>query len=225
MLSAPLGLQAGLNARLYDEWTPFPVTSLGDLQVREGLRAFKYATYLSGRGPQALVARNPLFTQHEIALHGPSLYWRAPGKGTVTFLAHVFASLNHDTFFTYVYDLRPPGRTAVNVAGNLVLCLAAAFVLSRFRSGRPRGVPDALPLFVGIATALTLAQNGLVRAETRFGLLVFASAGPLALLGLRAWWDVPRRRQVIIAIAIVATVTAAQLLSDWMLTQALSSVS
>ena len=225
-LALPIGLQVALNYVLFDQPSPFPA-QLGKEQLEWGLSLMKYGTYLEGDGTPTLLFPNSFFSAPDIKRWGAWLYVAQPLRGTATVLAHLFNSIDHGTFFTYAYDLRPWYRIPLNTL-NHTMIFAAAFgigrwLLERLPSWRCGSFAssDAIAIFLLIAVAGTCAINSVSAVETRFGLMIFGLAAPLAIYGILEWGALAARGRLVSGLGCLVYVMLALLASGQILDQAI----
>jgi len=181
-MALPILPQIGINYFVYHEFGFFPTRDLGELQTKLGLANFKYATVvLPDRSAVPVFYRSSLFSASEIADHGPWLYLLAPLRGAALAASHVFQSINHDYFFPYIYDRNSLVHAPINLLGHTVIFLAglAGWRLAVAPSARTPVNPAVI--FVVAAVAMTLLVNSVAVVETRFGMLAYVAAGPLAV--------------------------------------------
>jgi hypothetical protein len=224
-LTIPVLPQILLNALYQGIITPFPVLGVGSAQVKLGLLSLKYETNASGIGPLQIFYRNPFIDRGEALEFGWQVYLWRPQHGIPTMLAHIFNSVNHGYFFTYLHDLRPWYYIPMNAANHLILFAAAgsavSFLLSR-RAQQAMNEASALPadglwLFLLIGFVLTCGVNSVTLPETRFGLAIFCLSGPLAAWGIYRWVFANPKTKLVTFVLCMFYVVLAKLLSDWML--------
>jgi hypothetical protein len=162
--------QIAHNVASRGKFTPLPAADLSGLQLKAGRTILKYHTDASKK--KGLRYPNP-FSDDGL------------GGRAATFALHVFHSVNHDYFFTYIYDLDQWRGVPINALNHAVLVLGALGAATSLRR-RYRVAPLSITLsdtgwiFVATAIAATFALNSVVAVETRFGLLIYAAAGPMA---------------------------------------------
>lgn len=207
--------------------TPFPIIGLGN-QDKQGLVSLKMETNASAIGPCQLFYRNPFVDLDPREAY--NIGWRAyvwmPQHGIPTMFAHIFNSLNHSYFFTYLHDLRLPWYyIPMNAANHLMLFAAAGstiwFLLSRRLqtiNGTSVSTADGVLLFLLMGFVLTCGVNSVVQSETRFGLAVFCLSGPLAAWGIYKWSFANSKIKILTFVLCLLYVVSAKLVSDWMLT-------
>lgn len=171
-----------------------PGGALGDKQVAWGITNLKYATNLSG-GPLQLQYLNPWIDGADRSL---SWYFTHGMAGVKTGLVHIFAALDFDYFFPYIYDLDPWYQGPLFVLSHSIVfwgvvgCLLVALALG---SGPGKGLADkprretklALVLLVslygGFLSGWT-AVHSVAAVENRFALPVVTVLLPLAAWAL-----------------------------------------
>jgi hypothetical protein len=216
----PLFPQLILNAIYHGAITPFPTFAI---DTNFAVLVVKLETNLSEIGPLQLFYRNPFLDQKEASEFGWRIYLWNPLAGVPTMFAHVFNSINHGYFFTYVYDRQPWYYFIMNVANHLMIFAAAVSAIflsiSYYRQSILLGSRlGGLWLFLFLVFILTCGVNSVSHAETRFGLAVFCLSGPLATWGVYKWMCSGFRTKVIAFGFCALYVLAAKLFSDWMLT-------
>jgi hypothetical protein len=223
-LTIPLFPQILLNAVYHGTFTPFPAMGLGSVEGRLGVLAVKYETNVSGVDLLRLFYRNPFIDQREASELSWQIYLWRPQQGIPTMLAHVFNSVNHRYFFTYVYDLQPWYYLPMNATNHLLLFAAGASVVSFSHSRWRQAIncssapaADGLWLFLLLGFVLTCGVNAVSLPETRFGLAVLCLSGPLAALGIFKWIFASSRSRIMIFGLCLLYILGAKLLSDWML--------
>ena len=177
--------QSVLNALYYGTLKPFPVIDLGSIHLKLGLLALKYETNLSGIGPLQLFYQNAFIEQINKSILGWQTYLWYPQYGIPTLLAHIFNSVNHSYFFTYVYDIRPSYYSLVNALNHLMLFAAAGSVVLflRRRLKGPLRTEDGIVVFLFLVALFTLGLNSITLPETRFGLAIFVMSWPTGHMG------------------------------------------
>lgn len=225
-LIIPVLPQILLNAAYHGIPTPFPIIGSMGYQVEHGLVSLKMETNASGIGPCQLFYRNPFIDLGEASSIGWQAYLWRPQHGIPTMFAHIFNSLNHSYFFTYLHDLRLPWYyIPMNAANHLVLFAAAGsaiwFLLSRRLqtiNGTSVSTADGVLVFLLMGFILTCGVNGVVQPETRFGLAVFCLSGPLAAWGIYKWSFANSKIKILTFVLCLLYVVSAKLVSDWTLT-------
>jgi hypothetical protein len=223
-LALPLFPQILLNALYHGAFTPFPIMDLGSTQIRLGLLALKYETNLSGVGPLQLFYHNPFVDRRDVSELGWHIYLLRPQQGIPTMFAHVFNSVNHGYFFTYVYDRHPPYYIPMQIVNHVMLFAAVASAVSLARFDKRLALKNSgtsfangLWIFLLLGFVLTCGVNSVSLSETRFGLAVFCLSGPLAALGILKWvFAAPKTKITALGLCLLY-VLGAKLLSDWML--------
>jgi hypothetical protein len=225
-LAIPILPQSLINALHYGTLKPLPVIDLGSIHLKLGFLALKYETNLSGIGPLQLFYQNVFTEQINKSDFGWQTYFWYPQYGIATLLAHVFNSLNHSYFFTYVYDIRPSYYSLV-IALNHLMLFAAAGSVALFLRRRLKGslqTEDGIAVFLSLIALFTLGLNSISLPETRFGLAVFVMGGPLAVWGIYNWSLAGFKRKVVIITLCVLYVLAGRSISDWMLARDICNV-
>jgi hypothetical protein len=224
-LAIPLLPQIYLNAVYNGLFTPLPAYASGAEQLMLGLFSVKYETNATGVGPLQLFYGNPFIDRREALELGWEIYVWRPQQGIPTLLAHIFNSVNHSYFFTYLHDFNPWYYAPMNAVNHLMLFAAAgaavSFALSRRQQamkGLPVSIADGLWLFLVLGFLLSCGVNSLTQPETRFGLAVFCLSGPLAAWGIYRWALADAKTKIVLLVSCLTYVIAAKLVSDWMLT-------
>lgn len=193
----PLLPQLAINYFVYQQIGFFPAKDLGGMQRCLGLANFKYQTIvMSDRSVVPVFYRSAVFTSAEIGAHGVWLYLVSPLRGAAIIAGHIFQSVNHDYFFPYVHDRNAWQHAPLNAIGHMVLYLAGYACWVSARSNQKAFAPVAAAVFALVAVVLTILVNSLVAVETRFGMLIYLAAGPLATWGAVRLWSSPRRGMV-----------------------------
>ena len=193
----PLLPQFAINYLAYQQIGFFPTKDLGGMQRCVALANFKYQTIvMPDRSAIPVFYRSFVFTKAEIGAHGAWLYLLSPLRGAAMAAGHIFQSVNHDYFFPYVYDRNAWLHAPINVIGHLVLYLAGYACWVSARSSQKSLVPVAAAVFALVAVAMTILVNSVAVVETRFGMLIYLVAGPLAAWGVVRLWSSPRRGKV-----------------------------
>jgi len=211
-LLLPLLPQLAINCGFHDKLSVFPPRDLGQFQTNLGLRNFKYMAVFT---PDAAVPLHrvfypsELFSSTEVAQGGTSLYLTSPIKGAILALGHVYQSINHDFFFTYNYHPNPWSNAPMNLFGHVILFFAgyAGWGLAIAGARQRACFPNPAIIFTIVAVTLTAMVNSVAMVETRFGMLIYLTAGPLAarsVAGLRS----SQHRGLIIAAALLYGVAA-----------------
>lgn len=213
-LAAPLSIQIMHNWTVYRQFTPFPTMSLGSIQMEMGTKAVKYATVLSG-GDGRRFYLNPFYGVGDPV--GREFYWQKPWSGALTSLLHIFASVDVDHLFTYIYNLKPWYRVPVNVFNHAVLFLAAyAAAVFTWTRGFLNGlIRDEFSVFVAAVIIGTCAVNAVAVVEVRFGIMVHIIAGPFAAYGALLWYRSDRRRKSFVTVLLLLYLATALQLSEW----------
>lgn len=214
-VAAPLLLQSILNLGAYGRFTPFPAADLGSFQTNAGLSAIKYFTDMAGETVKGARYVNPFFSQADISAYGAYVYVYRPAAGILTLLAHAFASIDHDHFFTYVARRAGTAERVVNFLAHFSISVAAAtaaILAVRIRPALDRIAP--LWMLLIAIVVFTLCLNSLTLPETRFGLLVYMIVGPTFVYGI---WQLRCRSSLIAFGASYAVLAVA--LSAWMQSQ------
>lgn len=219
----PLVPQQQLNSLLYGESTVFPVSDLGDFQLRAGVEMIKYATDVREREARPAPYRNPWLRPEAVPDQPLGYYVERPWDGARLLGLHVFNSLNPDYLFPYVHD-RDPAYRSVLVVGSQLLVLVGLTGLAGLLTGAWRTRRTWNPLWpvhlaLGALVLTSMALNALIAVETRFGVLTVVGL-TLAAGHMIPMWSVWRRsRKVAWCGLALAWVASALWLTEWVLLQ------
>lgn len=206
-LLIPLLPQVAINYFVYGKIGFLPTSGLGEFQTRLGLRYLKYMTVVRpDRSAIPVFYPNPMFSGAETDQAGVWLYLLSPLRGAVTAAGHVFQSVNHDFFFTYNYRNSPWANAPINFLGHVSLFLGGVAVWG-FAASSSLRTYRWLPavVFTAITVIMTLMVNSVAIVETRFGMLVYVAAGPLAVWGAIQLRSSQRRGMTAAATLLYAT--------------------
>lgn len=206
--------QLYFNYTHYDSVTFMPVYDLGGLQIRTGISTIRYVTNLSDGGPH-LFYRN-IWAPEEIA--SLSWYFLNPLDGLRTMSLHVFAALDFDYLFCYVYDLSPPYRPALFLFAHFVVFWGVAGLFHAARSSSPAVLErkrETLAVYVLTVIPVFvlgwLAIVSISAVESRFGLPIISLFLPFAAWAVSA--PPTRSRWILLAAFCIYLVPAWQLSS------------
>ena len=129
------------------------------------------------------------------------LYLSKPLLGLATALSHIFQSLNHDYFFTYIHNRNPWFSVPINFLGHTTLFAAA---ITAVRLTRQRQITPAT-VFALIVVFITISINSVSVPEPRFGMLVYLVAGPAAIWGMITLQSAMSRASAILASTLYGT--------------------
>lgn len=187
----PLLPQMAINYFFYDTigFLPTrglgPSTSMSQYQTLLGLKNLKYATVvLPDRSAVKVFYPNPMFRDQDIAQYGIWIYVHQPLRGAATALAHLFQSVNHDYFFTYIHNRNAWLGAPINFVGHVTIFAAGTAAVGwTVAATRERRV-DCAAIFTLMVVVVTVLTNSVAIVETRFGMLIYLVAGPLAIWGM-----------------------------------------
>jgi hypothetical protein len=164
--------QIGVNLKHFDKATPFPTASLGELQLREGIRHLKYATFVGSPRVQQVRYASPFARGTEV-LPSDTYEWylRYPGRGLLTIAGHVFATILQEPFFTYVRDMQPWYRIPVVVINGIVAVFGLGWLARVCWRCRRKALASPAAWFVLSSMMFSLGIVALAMPESRFGVL------------------------------------------------------
>jgi len=187
--------QVAVNLKHFDKATPLPAASLGTLQMREGIRHLKYATFVGTPKVQQVRYASPFARGTEV-LPADTFGWylRYPGRGLLTIAGHIFATIALDPLFTYVRDLEPWYRIPVVSIDAVVIVFGFGWLVRGLWRRRRQAAGCPVAWFLLGSMVLSLGIVAFAIPESRFGFLTnsvcFASvcgaaaraiAGPIKL--------------------------------------------
>jgi hypothetical protein len=171
-LYVALSPQIAVNLKLFNKATPFPTASLGELQMKEGLRHLKYATFVGTPKVQQVRYASPFARGTEIRPTDTfQWYLRNPGRGFLNVTGHVFAALDQDPLFTYVSDLSPWYRIPVAILNALVVVFGLGWLARMLGRHRREAARRPWVWFIVSSGVLSIGVVALAIPESRFGLL------------------------------------------------------
>lgn len=164
--------QVGVNLKLFDKATPFPTMKLGDVQMKEGIGHLKYGTFVGPPAVKPIHYLNPLVKGTEVRRNDTfSWYLRNPGRGALTVVAHVFATLAQEPLYTYSVDLAPWYRLPVAVANGFLVVFGLGWLACFLWQRRREAIVSTPAWFISWIVMCSLAVVAFTSPETRFGAL------------------------------------------------------
>jgi hypothetical protein len=189
--------QIAVNLKLFNKATPFPTASLGELQMKEGLRHLKYATFVGTPKVQQVRYASPFARGTEIRPTDTfQWYLRNPWQGGLNVAGHVFATLDQDPLFTYVTDMEPWYRIPVAILNALVVVFGFGWLARTLWRQRREAVRLPWAWFIVSSAMLSLGMVALAMPESRFGLLANSLCFAAASLGIARTIAEPRAIRV-----------------------------
>lgn len=217
----PLVPQQQLNSQLYGESTVFPVSDLGDFQLRAGVQMIKYATDVRDLEARPAPYLNPWLRPEAVPDRPLAYYVEQRWDGARLLGLHVFNSLNPDYLFPYIHD-RDPAYRGVLVVGSQLLVLVGitgltGLLMGAWRTRRTWNPLWLVHLALGALVLTSMALNSLIAVETRFGALTLVGLTLAAGHMIPMWsaWRLPSRLAWC-GLALV-WVTSALWLTEWVL--------
>lgn len=173
--------QIAVNLKLFNKATPFPTAPLGELQMKEGVRHLKYATFVGSPKVQNVRYASPFARGTEVRPTDTfDWYLRYPGRGALNVAGHVFATFDQDPFFTYVRDFEPWYRIPLVIINAIAVVFGLGWLASVLWRNRRQSMLRPSAWFVLSSMLLSLGVVAFAIPESRFGLLAnsicFASA-------------------------------------------------
>jgi hypothetical protein len=189
--------QIAVNMKLFGKATPFPTASLGELQMKEGLRHLKYATFVGTPKVQQVRYASPFARGTEIRPTDTfQWYLRNPWRGGLNIAGHVFATFDQDPLFTYVSDMEPWYRIPVAILNALVVVFGLGWLASALWRHRREAVVLPWAWFIVSSAVLSIGVVALAIPESRFGLLANSLCFAAAALALARTIAEPRTIRV-----------------------------
>lgn len=165
--------QIAVNWKHFNQATPFPAVSLGDLQMREGIHHLKYATMVGTPRVRQIYYASPFVKGTEVRRTDTfDWYLRYPGRGLLSVAGHIFATVDQDPFFTYVRDLEPWYRISLVIINGVVVVFGFAWLVRTLWRSRREAARRPAAWFILSSTAFSLGIVSFAIPESRFGLLV-----------------------------------------------------
>ncbi len=191
-----LSPQVAVNWKHHNQATPFPVVSLRDMQVREGIRHLKYATLVSTPKAQRVFYASPFAKGTEVR-RTDTLDWylRNPGRGLLNAAGHIFATVDQDPFFTYVRDLQPWYRVPLVIINAVVVVFGFAWLVRTVWRSRRQAARLPATWFILSSLAFSLGIASFAIPESRFGIVVTTMCFVSACIGAtRTYVERPKVR-------------------------------
>lgn len=186
-----------INLSVFNTFSFFPTAGLGGSQVEWGKEYLKYGTLVIDN-PAPLFYVNPFFDASK-NIQGILWYITNPLNGFLTFVGHLYAALDIDTYFTYIFDPNPWYRVYLASFCHLVICGFIFGIFSLYEHSKTKPFMIYRNVFYGILLYLIgwIGVHGLSAPESRFSLPIYLLALPLAIYAI--WYALKKKRLNLIA--------------------------